>query len=429
VIMFTEGFYATQVLPYSPKMTETLRGEKSALGVYSGILYTSYYGGMLASAYFWARLSNRIGRRPCMLLSSTSCMVVSAWMATISGYWTMVVLRFITGLANCNQALMRTALREIYQHRKADDTWAFSTLSVVFGASSVVGPSLGGMLYGEQIPGLDGWQHDWTLPWLASSLLYLVSLCITAAALPETAFLDGSTSSSSSPVDGGLGLLKDGSFLMLLTLAGGHSYVFTGWEQAYPLLAGIPKTQRGEDWSTDQVGVTFLIGSIALMTFSLFVYPAIAKKVPKIQIWLYSWTPPLILFTIFPRLLTYSISHGAGSDSTRIAVLNYGAQIVISMLLGSGFISVQLLLNEYVVKLPDSSAQLAVANSMLASTQALVRAISPTVNGSLFSIGRHGEAVAAFHGVVSRALPFDSLAVVGLVACMACGVSFQRRTC
>merc|ERR1712032_718961 len=106
--------------------------------------------------------------------------------------------------------------------------------------------------------------------------------------------------------------------------------------------------------------------------------------VPRIDIWICSWILPISMMPVFPRLVTWLIWSGTNSNSAEVHVLNYTVQIVISMLLGSSFISIQLLLNDYVSKLPNSSGQLALANSMLVSTQALVRALSPMVNGTLF---------------------------------------------
>merc|ERR1712032_8110 len=133
----------------------------------------------------------------------------------------------------------------------------------------------------------------------------------------------------------------------------------------------------------------------------------------------------VLVMIIFPRLLTYLVKQNA--SALNILLLNDGAQIILSVLLGSGFISIQLLLNSYVSRLADSGTQLALANSMLVSTQALVRALSPLVNGALFTIGLESE-VALPNSFITRALPFDSLALIGCIACIVCAVSFERRT-
>jgi hypothetical protein len=276
---------------------------------------------------------------------------------------------------------------------------------------------------------LGAWQHDWTQPWLLASLLYVISLSATTAGLRETAFLNSPAAVTSNP-SGGLGLVRDTSFLLLLILGGGHSFVFTGWEHVYPLLASIPRDRDGEAWSSAQVGVTFLMGSFTLMFFSLLVYPAISKKVPKIWIWTFSWIPPVVIMPVFPRFLTWLIVHGVHTHSVGVQVLNYTVQVVISTLLGSGFITIQLLLNEFVSGKPNSSAQLAVANSMLVSTQALVRAIAPLATGSLYTLGCDSEfARGVVNVVVTRALPFEFLAIVGFGTCIMPAIWFRRKEC
>merc|ERR1712039_272098 len=110
-----------------------------------------------------------------------------------------------------------------------------------------------------------------------------------------------------------------------------------------------------------------------------------------------------------------------------VSMLNYGTQALLSVLLGSGFISIQLLLNSYVSKLPNSSGQLALANSMLVSVQALVRAISPMANGALFTLGLQVEGDDPL-SLVSRALPFDTLGLIGAISCIGCALAFERSS-
>jgi len=348
-------------------------------------------------------------------------------MAQTGDFWTALAVRFVSGLMNSNLALMRTALRESFHHEEAEDTWAFSTLSVAFGAASVAGPSLGGLLYGKTVPMLGEYQYPWTMPNLWSTVLYLLPLSVTALAMPETAFLQVAPhlAGKTSLPRASTGLMRNFNFVLLLIVGGGHSYVFTGWEITYPLIARIPAENFGEDWSTAQVGVTFLMGSFALMLYSLVIFPWIASKVRVIRIWILSWVLPIFIIPFFPRVLTYMCEVNA--SLLDVTLLNYGAQALISVLLGSGFISIQLLLNSYVSRLPNSSAQLALANSMLVSTQALVRAISPMANGALFTLGLQVEDThpGAF---VSRALPFDTLGVIAAIACVACAIVFERRT-
>merc|ERR1719323_1165949 len=96
------------------------------------------------------------------------------------------------------------------------------------------------------------------------------------------------------------GLLRDLRFVLLLIMGGGHSYIFTGWEIAYPLIARLPADESGENWTTADIGLTFLVGSVGLMLYSLAFYPALTKRLSVIRLWCWSMTLALPVLTVFP---------------------------------------------------------------------------------------------------------------------------------
>lgn len=302
----------------------------------------------------------------------------------------------------------------------ADDTTAFSMLSVAFGASSIAGPSVGGLLY-TRLPGSGAFLPSWAPPFLLCMALYCVSLGVIVKWLPETANLDDrdereAINMENKPSGGVRRLLREAKFILLLIMAGGHSYIFTGWELVYPLFARLHREEGGEEWLTCDIGLTFLVGSIGLMSYSLLVYPRLAKLMPTIHLWIWQWVLPILIMPIFPRLVQLALMHGFHHKGCILRLLNFGAQLIVSILLGSKFISVQLLLNSYV---SGQQELLALANGYLVSTQALVRAMSPLSTGSLFTLGVHGH-------ITGQALPFDHLALAGLVCGVACAVAFER---
>jgi len=421
LVMFAEAFYATQIFPYCSTMTETLRGSTGLIGLYTGLLYTSQSLGMLLSAYAWAAASNRYGRRKCLMLGVSFNIVTSFLLACSTEYWITVLLRLAAGLTNNNLSIVRTSLREFFMQQEADDTTAFSMLSVAFGAASIVGPSVGGLLY-TKLPGVGTFFPSWAPPFILCMAMYWISLAVIVAWLPETANLDHGSKPKVMKVEKKLNssrvrrLLREAKFILLLVMAGGHSYIFTGWELVYPLFARLHVEAGGEEWLTSDIGLTFLVGSIGLMSYSLLVYPKMAKLMPTIHLWIWQWVPPIVIMPLFPRLVQHALMHGFNHKGCILRLLNFGAQLVVSILLGSKFISVQLLLNSYVA---GQQELLALANGYLVSTQAMVRAMSPLVTGSLFTFGVHGH-------ITGPALPFDHLALAGLVCGVACAIAFER---
>jgi len=428
IVMFAEGFYATHIFPYVSAMTEDLRGTKQSLGMFTGLLYTAQSCGMLFSAIVWATASNLYGRRKCLLLGLACNVMTTIWVAFSTNYWGIAALRLLSGLLNNNLSIVRTSLRERFQQVGEDDTKAFSLLSVAFGASSVAGPSLGGVLYGL-LPQGHGWLQPWSPPLLVCTVLYAASLAVVAAWLPETADLKLAIGgiSSSTPTDAAVAatpLLRKRRFLLLMLMGGGHSYVFTGWELVYPLLARLQESEGGESWATSQIGLTFLVGSLGLMPYSLFVYPKLAKRTSVLRLWIFQWGLPILAMPTFPRVLDCLVRVGFTPRSLPIKLWNFGTQLLVSVLLGSQFIGIQLLLNGYVAREHDAKRLLALANSYLVSTQALVRAVSPMITGAMFTLGLHGD----LSHVVGVSLPMDHLALVGLACGVLCALAFGRRT-
>lgn len=386
------------------------------IGCFSGLLYTANYTGMLLMAYPWARFSDKVGRRPCLLLSTFSGMICNLLMALTDNYWMMVALRFTCGLLNANNSLSKTSLREAFSRNKIDDTQAFSYVSTSYAVSSLLGPSLGGLLYGQVLPVTSAWQTSWALPWFLITGLNLCCFLVIAGLQPETML---GTRDAEPRGRRQTMLSKDRRYIMVLFMAWGHSYVFTGWETVYPTFAELPANALGEGWSTAHVGVTFLAGGIVLAVYNIFLFSWMVSKLTVIRLWIWSWVLPLIPLAVLPRLLMYLVAQHVDSSSVFVTLLNYGSQVVLSVFLGSGFTSIQLIVNEYVSSLPDGRNQLASANGGLASVQAFARAVSPSITGGLLSAGFHVAAL-------SPATAFDHLAVLGAGAGMMLAIWYAR---
>lgn len=427
-IMFAEGFYVTHIFPYVSFMTEELRGNTVALGVYTGLLYTSQSAGMLITASCWARASNRYGRRKCLLAGLSLACLATVIQAFSADYWLVSGIRFFSGLLNNNLSIVRTALRESYQREKAEDTSAFSMLSVAFGASCVAGPSLGGLVYGLFPTGaLGGMCHAWTPPLLICAALYACNLVLSIKWLPETADLSALQGSAPTSADATKGnyipLLRQARFRYLLFMAGGHAYCFTGWELVYPLLARMSPERGGEGWDTRHIGLTFLVGSAGLMLWSLAIYPRIAKRVSLAKLWLVLWMLPVTLVPLFARALPLALESGFDAHGPLVLLLNYGTQLFVSVCIGCQFISIQLLINQYVSKLPDGASFLAMANGYLVSTQAFARALAPLTSGYLFNLGAHAHA----YGLIftTHSVAFDHLSLTALLFCVFCAAMYD----
>merc|ERR1740117_1503869 len=95
-------------------------------------------------------------------------------------------------------------------------------------------------------------------------------------------------------------------------MGGGHSYIFTGWEIGYPLLARSSIAAGGAQWTTSQIGTTFLVGSAGALLYSLAVYPVVSNRFGVWKVWTVSSSVALVFIFAFPRLL--ATLHCASAD-------------------------------------------------------------------------------------------------------------------
>jgi len=422
LVMLAEGFSATLILPYAAFMVEYLRGTDQNIGTMTGVVFAVYSIGSFITAGVWANASNRFGRKRCCMFSLAAGAALALANAFCDSFYLLVPLRLTMGMVNCSLPTVRTNLRERVAALGFDETTAFASLQSAFALSALLGPGLGGVLYAHGPTFL----LPWFVPQMLALILYLIALLAVACWMVETADLQSKSSAADERADlqrsksgqegSSPGLLGDRAFRYLLIMYMGHSFVFTGWQVGYPLFA---KDVPGLGWSVPEIGFTFFVGSGGLVLYSLLLLRPLEKRFGLNSLWFYSWLPSIAAMLMFPRCVQYLMADGHSSRSTVVQVVNCAAQLLISVLVGSGFVTLQLIANRLVSARHDANSALPLANGYFAAIQALARATSPMMTGIAFASARMPSAV-------DKSLVFDVLAFISIVCCVIAGVLFQR---
>lgn len=167
--------------PYLPTMIasfpEIPDGQE---GLYVGILASAFAMAQLVTNFLWGYLSDRIGRKPVMLLGTTLLMVCFAFFGLCVRYWQVLVVHVAMGLLNGNAAVVPTVLGEVTD--RSNQSRAFTWLPVMYSLGGITGPALGGLLAGE--PGTT--RYPFLAPNLLSAALLLVSVVVLAIWFHET---------------------------------------------------------------------------------------------------------------------------------------------------------------------------------------------------------------------------------------------------
>ncbi|EIN06786.1 MFS general substrate transporter [Punctularia strigosozonata HHB-11173 SS5] len=145
-VRIVEPIAFTQIFPYVNDMMASFRltDDPSKVGFYSGMVESIFAIAQLLSIYQWARLSDRIGRRPVLLIGTTGLAITTMLFGLSSTLTETLGARFLSGLCSGNVAVMHSVLGELTD--SSNQAVAFPIYGLVWPVGAILGPLLGGTL-------------------------------------------------------------------------------------------------------------------------------------------------------------------------------------------------------------------------------------------------------------------------------------------
>lgn len=149
-------------------------------GLYVGLLASAFALAQLMTNFLWGYFSDRVGRKPVMLVGTALLMVCFAFFGFCVKYWQILVVHVTMGLLNGNAAVVPTVLGEVTD--RSNQSRAFTWLPVMYSIGGITGPALGGLLVGE--PG--SMAYPFLGPNILSASLLLVAVVVLGMWFEET---------------------------------------------------------------------------------------------------------------------------------------------------------------------------------------------------------------------------------------------------
>ncbi len=161
------------IFPILPRLIEDVTHVNN-VAPYIGILTALYAAMQFVFAPVLGVLSDRLGRRPVLLISLAGAAIDYLLMAVAPSLWLLAIGRAIAGLTSANISVATAYITDI----SPEDTRArrFGLFNAMFGIGFLLGPVLGGVLG-------DYWLR---LPFLAAAGLNAGNLLFALLALPES---------------------------------------------------------------------------------------------------------------------------------------------------------------------------------------------------------------------------------------------------
>jgi DHA1 family tetracycline resistance protein-like MFS transporter len=175
VIVFLDLIGFGMIIPVFPFYAERTGVDPASVIFFLGL----YSLGQLVGAPLWGSLSDRMGRRPVLLLTLLGNTAASVLLAFADSGLTLALSRIAAGLAAGNVSTAYAYATDITTD--ATRPKALGLLGSAFGLGFIAGPALGGLLAGNDASG-DGLVR---VAWGAAGMSVLAFL-LTLARLPES---------------------------------------------------------------------------------------------------------------------------------------------------------------------------------------------------------------------------------------------------
>jgi MFS family permease len=181
LLSLSEQTALNSIGPYLPTMVASFEEIPDGHeGLYVGLLASAFALAQLATNLLWGYLSDRVGRKPTMLLGTSLLMICFVFFGFCTTYSQLIMVHIAMGLLNGNAAIVPTCLGEITD--RTNQSSAFTWLPVIYSLGSITGPALGGLLVGVA----DGAKYPFLAPNIVAAALLLASVLVLAVWYEET---------------------------------------------------------------------------------------------------------------------------------------------------------------------------------------------------------------------------------------------------
>lgn len=168
LIVAVDVLALTIILPLLPFYAQTLGASATQVG----LLFSVFSLCSLFSGPLLGRLSDRVGRKPLLVVSQVGTLIGLLVLAGAQSLWVLFVARIIDGLTAGNLSLAQAYIADVTE--PSNRSRAFGIIGIAFGFGYLIGPALSGFLS----------KYGYPVPILVAAGLSLTSILATSILLP-----------------------------------------------------------------------------------------------------------------------------------------------------------------------------------------------------------------------------------------------------
>ena len=279
------------VIPFLTYLVEDLTpaSQEASIGIWVGVLMTSYSAAQFLFSPFWGSLSDKIGRRPVLLVGLVGNTVFFTMFGLANTLWLALAARFLAGVFNGNLAVARAYIGDVSNPQQL--ATRMGLIGAAFGLGFTFGPFIGGELSDPAsrwafFEGTIFDSHPYLLPCAVASLLSVLSLLVALRSLPESLPPERRTSVDKKSKEGGMlktmqntgKMLRSGSTSVVIWVTMLFIFGFTIMHAVFILYTQMIPEDGGLSFSEADNGRVFaLIGISGILTQGLLIGPLTRK--------------------------------------------------------------------------------------------------------------------------------------------------------
>ncbi|KAH6658999.1 major facilitator superfamily domain-containing protein [Truncatella angustata] len=145
IVRLAEPIALTSIFPYAWSLVKKFKiGNEQDASFYAGLLISAFALAEASMGMYWGGLSDRVGRKPVLLLGCVGTMFSLILVGFATNIWVALAGRAIGGFLNGNIGVIQTMVSELVT-KKEHEPRAYSVMPFVWSVGTIIGPTIGGI--------------------------------------------------------------------------------------------------------------------------------------------------------------------------------------------------------------------------------------------------------------------------------------------
>ncbi|KAG1822959.1 major facilitator superfamily domain-containing protein [Suillus subaureus] len=404
-LQLAEPIASTSIFPYINQLIRELGitgGDDAAVGYYAGMIESLFFVGQALTVLRWARLSDRIGRKPVLVIGLSGICISMLCFGLSTTFWGLVISRCMCGFLNGNAVVMKTMMGELTD--STNMAQGFALIPIVWCVGGFLGPLMGGTLARPQ----DHWpaifsgsfwrNYPYFLPCGVAACLLALAVVMMSLFLEETLstkrrpkFTSTAVGVSSSP-DGeslaqksmanmSLRSLLTPSVVIPIANYAMLSFLDVSFRVLLPLFFSTPTYLGGLGFDPATIGSWMAFFGITDGIFQALFFARIVDWIGPKRLFCVSVSCYAPLIAIFPIMSWILRARGEVDHAITLALLCHLAVAVTwDMAYGTIFL--------FITASAPTNSVLGAINGLGQTSAAVARAVGPALTTSLFAVSK-----------------------------------------